>query len=77
MKIVKDVKPRYKVLGVKSLKGTSFSSAADAKLEGERHLIMRFLWERGVTNQTRLSVYEIALILHKDLDKLLALRAAK
>lgn len=58
MRIVKDSKPRYKVQGLKSLKGVSFPTKAQAMAEARVHEVMKALWNAGVRNET--SVYETA-----------------
>ncbi len=48
MRIITDTKPRYKVQGIRSLKGTSFDTEEEALHYARVHLLMEVLWKANI-----------------------------
>jgi len=60
MRIIQDLKPRYKVQGIKSLKGVGFSSEEEALHYARVHLLMEILWKANINKNVPNPWFEAA-----------------
>lgn len=65
MKVIQDKRPRWRVMGIKSLKGVTFSKREEAEREARIHSIMVKLHKAGVPLGGGVSLYEIACAVEK------------
>lgn len=71
MRIVQDTRPRYKVQGIRSLKGTTFYTEAEALRQAKIAMIMEILWRATdrIDYKVPNPAYAIASVLVDELDK--------